>query len=102
MSTKKEIDKLIIACTSANKIAIEYLNEHITRLDARKKEIEQEILSIRQNVDNLMQIFRDVDIDSVPDIIQSGSFEDKRLLCRYFILNITYATKENITIEYSI
>jgi len=98
----KEIDQLVIACTSANEIAIEYLNKHITQLDARKKEIEREILSIRQNSDNLMEIFRNVDIDSVPDIIRSGSFEDKRLLCRYFILNITYTARDDITIEYSV
>lgn len=99
---EKEIDQLVIACASANEIAIEYLNKHITKLDARKTQIEQEILSIRQNSDNLMQIFRDVDIDSVPGIIQSGSFENRKLLCRYFIRKITYVSRENLVIEYSI
>ena len=99
---EKEIDQLVIACTSANEIAIEYLNKHITQLDARKKEIEQEILSIRQNSDSLTQIFKDVDIDSVPDIIRVGSFENRKLLCHYFIRSITYTAKNDITIEYSI
>lgn len=99
---EKEINKLVIACTSANEIAIEYLNEHITRLDARKKEIAQEILSVKQKNDSLIRIFKDVDIDSVPGIIRNGSFEDKKLLCHYFILNIIYIDKDNITIEYSI
>ncbi|MCI8339438.1 MAG: recombinase family protein [Lachnospiraceae bacterium] len=99
---ENEIRQLIAACASANEVAIEYLNDHITQLDARKKEIGQTILSIRQNAESLLQRQADITAESVPSILRSGSFDDRKLLCRYLIREITYAARDHITIIYNL
>ena len=90
------------ACSAGNATAIEYLNKRIEKIDNQKKELNQRILDIRQESDNVINLYDGIDIDNVPEIILNGSFEDKKGLCKLFVKVVKYTSPEDIEIEYNI
>lgn len=97
-----EVENLLDACSAGNATAIEYLNKRIEKIDNQKKELNQRILDIRQESDNVINLYDGIDIDNVPEIILNGSFEDKKGLCKLFVKVVKYTSPEDIEIEYNI
>lgn len=95
-----DIEHLLDACTSGNATAIEYLNKRIESLDQRKNTLQNEILSIRNESGQVTDIFQKIDIYSVPDILQNGTFDDKKYICQSLIHKIYYFSPDDIRVEY--
>ena len=95
-----DIETLVNACLESNATAITYLNKKIESLDARKKELTQKLLSVRNSTNRMHNLLQDIDIDAIPDIIASDDFAAKKQLCNRLIKKITYYSKEHIQIEY--
>ncbi|MBO5485018.1 MAG: recombinase family protein [Lachnospiraceae bacterium] len=97
-----DIEHLLDAVTSGNNKAIEYLNRRIESLDEKKNRLNQEILSIRNESNNVLHLFNDINIETLPEILQDGEFEEQRHLCQCLIKKITFNSPEDIIIEYAI
>lgn len=96
-----DIQKLVDACTSSGDVAIKYLNDRIELLDAEKQNLQAEILAIKNKATNKLNL-DGLDIDSAPSALTSGSFEEKKYLCNFFIEKIIFTDKNDITIQYKI
>lgn len=86
------IQKLVDACTTSGDVAVKYLNERIEQMDAEKQKLQAEILQIKNKSSRKLEL-DGMNIDNAPASLESGSFEEKKYLCNFFIEKIILPQK---------
>lgn len=95
------IQKLVDACTTSGDVAVKYLNERIEQMDAEKQKLQAEILQIKNKSSRKLEL-DGMNIDNAPASLESGSFEEKKYLCNFFIEKIIFTAKDDVQIKYTV
>lgn len=101
-----EIDNLISSIASGNSILIKYLEERITQLDEKKKELNKELNNLESNFieDNeaLLNIKKELRANvNIEYDLRNGDINTKKRLSKIFISQITIFCDE-VIVEYRI
>lgn len=102
-----QIDKLITTLSESTDITTKYVNARIEQLDLEKNKLTQKLAAFNNRhavKDTEYMLLKRIDkiIDSIPTILQTGTFEEIKDLCNILVRQITFCEDGGINIEYTI